>query len=327
MFKGINTITNELYPIPIPILRFPPNGSTALIEEYRDFKFNRVEAIISTYTQNSKYLELINWNEVFISKFPNNISFIPSLLINTNGMMQICINQDLATSKFDRNTNKIVINDPVDFAACSLYAINKMLLLDMEDNDICHIFFKSVTIYFYTMILRLYQRDIDILSISDQRLAKLFFVVSKMVATMYFNYTGDLNSLLKTTVMDFFVKKSETKPTKLRINMNDIDNERDITSITELLENIHDLRIIPNITLQDFRSRIIQSYGMTMVMCLSSGIEFLSMLGSCKIASQVFTSRSSGISPFAINSIMKAIIRYMNSLNVESKPFFLDKDW
>lgn len=326
MFRGLSINPNDLFPIPIPIWKQPQSNSIPVIAEHRTFHPDKIEAIITTYVQNTAYLKFLDWSSVYITQFPSNFNVLPSIIFYSPYTQGICVNADLATANFDIEKNQLKIEEYSAFATCILFGINKLLLMDLNDEDHLTNLYSSLCMYVYSIFIRSYIRDYDLKSLSDQELATIYFLFAKLVGLIYFSYSGNLNALASSVTLSFFMK-SKITGTRSRVNTKEFPIDVKVETFNDVFEFLENVNIINGLSIEDFRSKIIRFFSLSTLMCMSSGIELVSMLSSCKIASQVFNNKVSSISPMSTTIVMKTVFKYMSEL-VEKKSkesdFYLD---
>lgn len=330
MFRGLSTTPSDIFPIPIPIWKTPYSGSVPLADEHREFAYDKIEAIITTYTQNVNYSKFINWNNVYLAKFPTNFAAVPAIIYSSTYGEGMCINEDVGLIKFDKNKNRVQVNEPVSFATCLLYGISKLILQEMNNEQYLHEFYKAICVFLYVIFIRSYQRDFDIRSFQDQELGTIFFLLSKLASYIYLSVDGNINAVAKAVTLDFFVKGQ--KYSSLRIDPSEFPDGVDVSSFGDFLTYMDRSKIMTGITLEDFRTRIIRGFSMPALIGMSTGLELVSMLISSKIASQVFSNRISGISPGSVSVISKVMQKYTSELlesqnKTDEDSFYLDREW
>lgn len=314
MYNGFTLSPIDIFPVTIPVLQTPPSQSIPLIQQHREFRGERIETILSSYTS-SLYLRLINWNKVLLVKFPSMLISVPSIIYsnntNDNG---ICINMDLSTARLNVKDNKIMITDYMSFSSCILYGINKLLFKNMKDDQVLSVAFNSMCGFLYSLIIRCYIKDINMNEIQDQDIANMYYLICQLVGNQYLNVSGNLNALCTVATQRFFMKedpKTKKKIVTARFNLDYLPRNVDVQTFDGLFSILSDMDILPNISLPDFRTRISSMFSSSLLSSLSNGLDFISMLTSLQLSSDVFNQRILSIRPISVNNINKILNKYI----------------
>ena len=170
MYDGLSISPVDIFPATIPVLQSPPSQAIPLNQQHREFRGERIETIISSYTT-SLYLRLINWNKIYLIKFPASLLSVPSVIYyKSDNDSGICINMDLSTAKMDVKTNNITMTDYTAFASCILYGINKIIFNQMKDQQILADAYNSLCGFVYSLIIRSYVKDFDLTDIMELKI-------------------------------------------------------------------------------------------------------------------------------------------------------------
>lgn len=324
MYNGFSISPVDIYPVTIPVLYSPPSQSIPLIQQHREFNGERIETIISSYVS-SLYLRLINWNNVYLIKFPSTLISVPSIIYtrseNDSG---ICINMDLATAKMDIKSNKITFSDPMSFASCVLYGLNKILFQYMKDDQLLSIIFNSMAGFIHSLIIRSYIKDININEITDQDIANMYYLICKLVGSTYLNVSGNLSALCVVSTQRFFMKedpKTKKKIPTARFLIDELPKDKEITDYQSLFSALDVLDIFPGLNLGDFRTRISKYFSSSLLSSLGNGLDFCAMLSSCTLSSEIFNQRITSIRPASVVGIVKNTQKYiLNNTDIKLKP-------
>lgn len=329
MFNGLSTSPTDLFNSSIPILKEPSlRNSYKLDESFAEIYSNRISTIIASYTENSQYLSWLNWDNIYVMTFPNDFLSVPAIIYNNVNGSGICLNESLATVKRDIKKDRIIIDDPNSFSACALYGLNKLILNDVDDEELLGVFYKSFCSYIYVMLMRIYSNDFDLKNYPDQKLATIFYCICKLIANKYMYSTGNAHALAIGTTLDFFVKKTSTQSIRsIRIDQAQFPKDYDFNSFSGMFQYFQSSGILPGIVLQEFGMRLIERLSNTILTGLGSGFEFGAMLCTVRLASDVFPERIMNIYPLSVSACMKAIRKFMINSAKPKKPFYLDKQW
>lgn len=328
MYDGLSISPVDIYPVTIPVLQSPPSQSIPLMQQHREFKGERVETVISSYIS-SLYLRLINWNNVYLVRFPASLLTVPSIIFSSNNRNGICLNMDLATAKLDLKTNNISISDYTAFSACVVYGINKILFNNMKDEQVLSDTFNAMCGFLYSLIIRCYIKDIDISTISDQDIANMYYLVCKLVASSYVRVSGNLNALVTVATQRFFIKEDEKTKKKVptaRFNIDNLPKEQEVYDFTSLFSILDQMDIFPNITLSDFRTKVSKMFSSTLLSSLGNGLNFASMLASCKLPSEIFSQRILSVRPASVVIVSKSLNKYVLELTNNTLPIQTNND-
>lgn len=314
MYDGLYTSPVDIFPVTIPVLQSPPSQAIPLNQQHREFRGERLETIISSYTT-SLYLKLINWNNIYLIKFPSSLLSIPSVIYKRSADDSgICINTDLSTAKMDVKTNNITMTDHTAFASCVLYGLNKILFNDMDDQQILSDAYHSLCGFVYSLIIRSYVKDFDLSDIMDQDIANAYYLVCKLVSSCYIRVSGNTNALATVTTQKFFLKedpKTKKKVITARFNVDYLPKDKQISDYHSLFNALDDMDIFPGISLSDFRTRVSRYFSQTLLSAMGNGLDFVAMLASCKIPSEIFSQRILSVRPASINNLNKALHKYI----------------
>lgn len=329
MFNGLSSSPTDLFNLSIPILKEPSlRNSYKVDKEFVEIYGNRIATVIASYTENSQYLDWLDWDNVYIMTFPRDFMSVPAIIYSNMNSSGICINDTLATVKRDVKKDRIVVDDPSNFALCATYGLNKLILNDVDDEEILGYFYKAFCTYIYVLLMRLYANDFDLRNYPDQDLAMIFYSICKLVASKYLYSSGNLHSLAVGTTLDFFVKKQKsTSLRSVRIDQSKFPSDYDFGSYTGLFKYFEASGLLPGITLHEFSIRLMERLSNTILTGLGSGFEFGAMLCSAKLASDVFPERIVNVYPPAVSMCMKAIRKHMIQTKKPKSDFYLDKQW
>lgn len=322
MFKHLSNATLDILPIEVPILQSKPNG-IPLESSFRDLSIkDRVRSTMSSYGS-SLILNFLDFNNVYLAQFPDSLKSLPSTIwLDRNEPMGVCINMDLSSTKYDVEKKVITIQNINDFSVCLYYGVMKMLLYRMNDENYFNELYHCTCTFVYALIMRMFMRDFDILNMSDQYLATIYLLVSKLVINAYFVFEGNRRIPEANAVVDFFTTKEKTYK-KSKVNMNDLPFEADVTSYSSLFDQMDLLGVLPDINMEMFRNRVSQYLAAPVIVGLSNGLDLLSMLSSSQIPSTIFSNRIVSISPTMVTKANKALLHYMADMsNLETETVY-----
>ncbi len=313
MYDGLSISPVDIYPISIPILQTPPNQSIPLILSHRELQTDRIETIITSYTS-SLYLKWLNWNNIYLVKFPSSLTTVPSIIFSSKDRTGICLNMDLSTAKLDIKTNTISISDYTAFSTCITYGLNLLLFYHIDDEQVLSDIFYAMCGFVYSLIIRCYIKDIDITNISDQDIANMYYLVCKLVGSAYVRTYGNTNALLTIATQRFFMNTSDKlkkKTSTIRFSLDNLPKEYEVYDFGSLFSVLDTMDIFPNITLPEFRTKITKMFSSTLLSSMGNGLHFASMLASCKIPSEIFNQRIISIRPSSVINVYKSLNKYM----------------
>ncbi len=314
MYDGLSISPVDIFPATIPVLQSPPSQAIPLNQQHREFRGERIETIISSYTT-SLYLRLINWNKIYLIKFPASLLSVPSVIYyKSDNDSGICINMDLSTAKMDVKTNNITMTDYTAFASCILYGINKIIFNQMKDQQILADAYNSLCGFVYSLIIRSYVKDFDLTDIMDQDIANAYYLVCKLVANTYVRVSGNTNALATVATQRFFMKedpKSKKQVPTARFNVDYLPKDKHISDFGSLFNALDDMDVFPGISLGDFRTRVNQFFSSALLSSMGNGLDFISMLATCKLPSEIFSQRILSIRPASVNNLNKTLHKYL----------------
>lgn len=329
MFKRLSSTATDIFNINIPIFRSPPEKRINIEEPHRPFNDERIMNILASHSS-SVYVDFtknIGWNNISITTFPTNLQFLPAMVFKDEKYQGIILNIDLCAAYFDLDKQHIVISDYNDFTSCLLYGLNKLICYEIEDETVLNTYFFSMIVYIYSLLMRIYSRDFDIMNMRDQELGSVFYLISKLICTQYFEFYGNSRAVALGALNRFFTK--DEKRIQFTIDVNKLPEE-DISSWNDLFVILTQYDLMGGITIEDFRNRITRFYGMTGVVGISCGLELITMLNSVSISSNVFHRNIKTVNPSAVRNATYVTINYLRD-NINKKEeedeFFLDRAW
>lgn len=309
MYKGISSSPTDLIPgLSIPILQSIPSNSIPLKSNYTtEFNFNMYETKIYSNTT-VLYKNFLDWSKVFIIKLPNQLSSLPGL-ITSNGC--ILLNMNEASVHMNLAKQNIVVEDANDFAASVLYGLNMIILTTKADPSLLSSAFHGIVDFIYSLLTRVYAREIDFSRINDQDIANMYCAVAKMVIINYLGLEGsNVNGVARTLTHYFF-----THDTRGKINYDTallpITPEIEINTWDSLFNYFNTQSILPSTSLEDFRNKVIQTLGLTALLCMSNGLSFASMLLTCRLPSNVFNQGVIKVKPSASNDLFSNVLQVL----------------
>jgi hypothetical protein len=310
MFSGLSSTPTDLFNVAIPILRRPPEKRIDIQEPHRPFTNENIFNVIASNTS-STYISLINrigLENISFTTFPSKLSFLPAMIFKGTDENGIVLNIDLCSASFDLDKQKVKISEASDFAACLLYGLNKLICSDITDDGILNQYYNSLVIYAYSLLVRNYSRDFDIMRMTDQELASIFYLIAKFICTEFFEFSGNEEAVALGVVNKFFTR--DEKRVKFQIDTNQLPDDP-ANSWDDIFKALDLYDIMPGLSVEDFRNRITRFYGLSGVVAMSAGLEAVSMLNSVNIASSVFHKNLASINPGAIRYISKATTSYL----------------
>lgn len=327
MFRRLSSTPTDLFNVNIPVLRRPPEKRINMEESHRPFSDERVMNILASHASSTyvDFAKKIGWNNISITSFPTNLQFLPAIIFKNEENQGIVLNIDLCAAYFDVDKKHIVISDFNDFTSCFLYGLNKLICYEIEDESLLNTYFYSMLVYCYSLLIRNYSRDFDIMNMTDQELGSIFYLISKLICTQYFEFYGNSRAVSLGAVNKFFTK--DEKRIKFKIDVDKLPEE-EVSSWNDLFTILNQYDIMSGITVEDFRNRITRFYGMIGVVGSSSGVELITLLNSVSISSNVFHRNIKAINPSAVRHITRSTVDYLrDSMEEKNDDFFLDKAW
>lgn len=319
MFKNLSNQSTDLTNAIIPVLDTRPNQAIPMESDYSSQQsYNAYESRITSNTS-LLYGNFLNWRKIFVTKFPSNFAALPAIITKDNS---ICLNGDLATVAYNLRTNTMTISEPNDFAASVLYGINNVILKDLVDDNALSEFYIGMTNFIYALIARTYTREIDFTRITNQDIAAMYYCVAKLVLNNYITTYGEnYSGIAKIITHNFFTGDLNSR---VPYNPGLLPNDVNITGYSDLFKYLDDQNILPSVTMEDFRMKIIQSLSLTAVLCMTNGITLSSMILSCRLPSNVFNERVTKVRPQSSNAMFSAMLRYLTKKvkdsNLVAKP-------
>ena len=317
MYRGINSSPTDLVPgLTIPILQSVPNQSIPLRSNITsDMNFNIYETKIYSNTS-ILYKNFLDWDKVFMIKLPTQLAALPAL-ITTDG--KICLNMTAASVHHNLAKQNIVVEDPNDFAASVLYGLNMILLMTKNDPTLLSSAFHGIVDFIYSLLSRVYAREIDFTKINDQDIANMYCAVAKMVIINYLGLEGsNVNGTARTLTHYFF-----THDTRGKINYDTallpITPDIEINTWDSLFEYFNTQSILPSTSLSDFRDKVIQALGLTALLCMSNGLSFASMLLTCRLPSNIFNQNVIKVKPSATNDLFSNVLHVLTKEQMQQR--------
>ena len=317
MYSFLSGNTSDITNVNIPILNGVPNQAIPCSGKWQeDTNFNSYETKIYSNTS-ILYKPYFNWDKIYIVKFPAQYSALPALTTNSG---EICINMDVSTAKFNMSNNRVSIGDPSDFSTSVLYGVNLLLLSSVNDSEILSSIFHGLSAFVYSMICRIYIREIDFSKISNQDIANMYYAVSRVVLNSYIGVSGDNSSgLAKMLTKYFFTHDNKKSSFRLPYDPDMLPEDYPLDTFESLFKYLDEYNILPSVALQDFRAKVAQSYSITTLLCMSNGLTFSSMLLASRLPSNVFNERVNKISPRATNDLFSAILKHLTKKQKEAE--------
>lgn len=323
MFKKILGISTDLVNLNVPVLDEPPNQSVQMKSQYSpEQSFNGYESRIMASTT-ALYKNFINWDKIYIIKFPTSYSAFPAVVTRND---EICINMDVSTAKFNLKTNTISADDPGDLSASVLFGINSLLISKLTDDNTMGIFVMGMVNYIYSLICRVYTREIDFSKISNQDIANMYYCVAKLVLTRYVSIYGqNIDGIAKVLTRAFFTGDAVSKVPYKQEDLPEIE----IDTYNTLFEYLDSSNILPSVSVGDFRTQVNQTLSLTALLCLSNGVSLCSMLLTCRLPSNVFNDRVIKVNPKVSNTMFSAMLNYLTKQSkiVAKGPSKPPTDW
>lgn len=315
MFKQIANATLDMLPIQVPILQSQPTVGIPLESSFRELSVkDRVKSTMSSYGS-SLILNFADFNTVYLANFPEALRSLPSTIwLDKNNPMGVYMNMDLASTAYSLEKKTITIQNINDFSVCLYYGTMKMLLYKLDDENYFNELYHCACTFLYALIMRMFMRDFDILNMSDQYLATIYLLVSKLIVNGYFVFEGNRKIPEANAVVDFFTTKEKTYK-KAKVNMDDLPWEAEVTSFATLFEQMDMLGVLPDINLDMFRNRVSQYLASPVIVGLSNGLDFLSMITAAQIPSTIFSNRIVSISPTMVTKANKTLLHYMADIS------------
>ena len=317
MYKGINSSPTDLVPgLTIPILQSVPNQSIPLRSNFTaDVNFNAYESRIYSNTS-ILYKNFLDWEKVFIIKLPTQLSALPALITNDG---KICLNMTAASVHQNLAKQTIVIDDPNDFAASVLYGLNMIILMTKNDPTLLSSAFHGIVDFIYSLLTRVYVKEIDFTRINDQDIANMYCAIAKMVIINYLGLEGsNVNGTARTLTHYFF-----THDTRGKINYDTsllpITPDIEINTWNSLFEYFNTQSILPSTSLDDFRNKVVQQLGLTSLLCMSNGLSFASMLLTCRLPSNIFNQGVIKVKPSATNNLFSSVLHVLTKEQMKQR--------
>lgn len=331
MYDGLYTSSVDIYPTTIPLLNTPPTQSIPISHQHREFNSSRVETIIVNYVS-ATYLKLLNWNNVYLAKFPSSLLTIPAIIYKSHNQEGICLNMDLSTGRMDIKTNSIMITDYAAFASCVIYGLNLLLLNNLKDEQVLSDVFYSMCGFVYNLIIRAYIKDINISEMSDQDIANMYYLVCKLVSTNYFKISGNLNALLTVATQRFFIKEDNVTKKKIvtaKFASELLPKTEDISGFESLFVSLDKLDIFPNVSLVDFRTKVAKFFSPILLSCMANGLHLSGILASSKTPSSIFNQKIMSVRPASLITISNSLNKYLLILikNPPSQDNIIPEGW
>lgn len=317
MYKGINSSPTDLVPgLTIPIIQSVPNQSIPLRSNFTaDVNFNAYESRIYSNTS-ILYKNFLDWEKVFIIKLPTQLSALPALITNDG---KICLNMTAASVHQNLAKQTIVIDDPNDFSASVLYGLNMIILMTKNDPTLLSSAFHGIVDFIYSLLTRVYVKEIDFTRINDQDIANMYCAIAKMVIINYLGLEGsNVNGTARTLTHYFF-----THDTRGKINYDTsllpITPDIEINTWNSLFEYFNTQSILPSTSLDDFRNKVVQQLGLTSLLCMSNGLSFASMLLTCRLPSNIFNQGVIKVKPSATNNLFSSVLHVLTKEQMKQR--------
>jgi hypothetical protein len=262
------------------------------------------------------YKNFLDWSKVFIIKLPNQLSALPAL-ITTDG--NILLNMDAAKVHLNLAKQSIVVEDPNDFAATVLYGLNMIILTTKPDPSLLSNAFHGIVDFIHALLTRIYAREIDFSRINDQDIANMYCAIAKMVIINYLGLEGtNVNGVARTLTHYFF-----TRDTRSKISYDSallpITPDIEINTWDSVFKYFNTQEILPSTSLEDFRNKIIQTIGLTSLLCMSNGLSFASMLLTCRLPSNIFNQNVLKVRPSASNDLFSSVLQVLTKEQMKQR--------
>lgn len=316
MFISLTNTATDLFNITVPILKYPPEKRINLEELHRPFeRIDRIENILASNMSSAyvDYLKQITLNNISMGVFPNEINLLPAIIyVKDNINKGIILNVDVCSAYLDMDKNRIMVKDFNNLTASILFGLTKLILYDANNESILNSLYFAMSAFCYSLLMRCYMRDFDMMRKTDQELGTIFYLIAKLVCKYYFNFQGNERAIAFGALRRFFSKE---KDSKIRFN---IDTDKlptdNITLWNDIFRILSEYNIMPGITVDDFRNRITRQFGATCTICSASGYELAAMMNTVNIKSDIFFNRVETINPSAIKVAKNAISTHLKDI-------------
>jgi len=316
MFISLTNTATDLFNITVPILKYPPEKRINLEELHRPFeRIDRIENILasnmsSTYVD---YLKQITLNNISMGVFPNEINLLPAIIYVTDNVNKgIILNIDVCSAYLDMAKNRIMVKDFNNLTASILFGLSKLILYDANNESILNSLYFAMSAFCYSLLMRCYMRDFDMMRKTDQELGTVFYLIARLVCKYYFNFQGNERAIAFGALRRFFSKEEDSK-IKFNIDTDKLPTDN-VTSWNDIFRILSEYNIMPGITVDDFRNRITRQFGATCTICSASGYELAAMMNTVNIKSDIFFNRVETINPSAIKVAKNAISTHLKDI-------------
>ena len=316
MFISLTNTATDLFNITVPILKYPPEKRINLEELHRPFeRIDRIENILasnmsSTYVD---YLKQITLNNISMGVFPNEINLLPAIIYITDNVNKgIILNIDVCSAYLDMAKNRIIVKDFNNLTASILFGLTKLILYDANNESILNSLYFAMSAFCYSLLMRCYMRDFDMMRKTDQELGTVFYLIARLICKYYFNFQGNEKAIAFGALRRFFSKEEDSK-IKFNIDTDKLPTDN-ITSWNDIFRILSEYNIMPGITVDDFRNRITRQFGATCTICSASGYELAAMMNTVNIKSDIFFNRVETINPSAIKVAKNAISAHLKEI-------------
>ena len=179
--------------------------------------------------------------------------------------------------------------------------------------------FCGIVDFIYSLLTRVYVKEIDFTRINDQDIANMYCAIAKMVIINYLGLEGsNVNGTARTLTHYFF-----THDTRGKINYDTsllpITPDIDINTWNSLFEYFNTQSILPSTSLDDFRNKVVQQLGLTSLLCMSNGLSFASMLLTCRLPSNIFNQGVIKVKPSATNNLFSSVLHVLTKEQMKQR--------
>lgn len=316
MFISLTNTATDLFNITVPILKYPPEKRINLEELHRPFeRIDRIENILASNMSSAYvgYLKQITLNNISMGVFPNEINLLPAIIYITDNVNKgIILNIDVCSAYLDMAKNRIIVKDFNNLTASILFGLTKLILYDANNESILNSLYFAMSAFCYSLLMRCYMRDFDMMRKTDQELGTVFYLIARLVCKYYFNFQGNEKAIAFGALRKFFSKEEDSK-IKFNIDTDKLPTDN-ITSWNDIFRILSEYNIMPGITVDDFRNRITRQFGATCTICSASGYELAAMMNTVNIKSDIFFNRVETINPSAIKVAKNAISAHLKEI-------------
>lgn len=299
MYGRLSLNPTQFFPYGVPALSNPPTAATKVEEEHRPFPYKENIRQIIASVSTSNISGWVDFDKVFLLS----IKHVPSVIYESAFERGCCIDTTMSTANYNISKHNVAVASVNDFAACFLYGITKLAFHGVEDEGILRDLYISYCSFLYSLIIKMYLMDFEIINKKPNDIAKVYYLISKYVACNYFETSGNRDVMAYASLVDF-AKKTYDRYSFTGIKTNDMPKQVDCDNFENICKYLDQSGIFEGFEFDELKKRIVQKYSVRTLIGLGNGYELAGMLAASKLTSKVLPDKIKTISMKSVNQVI-----------------------